>query len=55
MIGGVVNARHEAVVRLARVLADFPGLEVERRGGYLIAPRHGREDSERGEAIAARV
>ncbi len=38
-----------------RVLAEFPGLVVERRGGYLIAPWHGRDDAERGEAFAARL
>jgi hypothetical protein len=40
---------------IARVLAEFPGLNVERRDGYLIAPWHGRKDAERGEAFAARV
>ncbi len=40
---------------LARVLAEFPGLKIERRDGYLIAPWHGREDAERGEAFAARL
>ena len=38
-----------------RVLAEFPGLSVEQRAGYLIAPRHGREDAERGEAFAIRL
>ena len=40
---------------IARVLAEFPGLKVERRDGYLIAPWHGREDADRGAAFAARV
>jgi hypothetical protein len=40
---------------VARVLAEFPGLQVEWRDGYLIAPWHGREDAERGEAFAARM
>ena len=39
---------------IARILAEFPGLKLERRDGYLIAPWHGRDDSERGEAFAAR-
>ena len=43
----------EAVI--ARVLAGFPGLKVERRDGYLVAPWYGREDGERGEAFAARM
>lgn len=42
-------------VTVARVLAEFPGLKAERRDGYLIAPWHGREDAERGEAFAARM
>lgn len=42
-------------VAVARVLAAFQGLKVERRDGYLIAPWHGREDAERGEAFAARM
>lgn len=40
---------------VARVLAEFPGLKVEERDGYLVAPWHGREDAERGEAFAARI
>lgn len=40
---------------IARVLAEFPGLKVERRDGYLIAPWHGKEDAGRGEAFAARL
>ncbi len=40
---------------VGRVLSEFPGLRVERRDGYLIAPWHGREDGERGEAFAARL
>src|SRR4051812_39726559 len=40
---------------VGRVLAEFPGLKVERRDGYLIAPWHGREDGARGEAFAARI
>lgn len=41
--------------KVAGVLADFPGLTVEERDGYVIAPWHGREDGERGEAFAARL
>ena len=37
------------------MLAEFPGLMVERRDGYLIAPWHGREDGDRAEAFAARI
>ncbi len=40
---------------VARVLAEFPGLKLEWHAGYLIAPWHGREDGERGEAFAARL
>lgn len=40
---------------VARVLAEFPGLEIQRCAGYVIAPWHGREDGERGEAFAARL
>jgi hypothetical protein len=40
---------------VTRVLAEFPGLKVERWDGYVIAPWHGREDGERGEAFAARL
>jgi hypothetical protein len=40
---------------VARVLAEFPGLKVQRRDGGLIAPWHGREDAERGEVFAAHV
>ena len=40
---------------LARVLAEFPGLRVERRDGALVVPWHGREDAQRGEAFAARL
>jgi len=40
---------------VARVLVAFPGLKVEEREGYLIAPWHGREDGDRGEAFAARL
>jgi hypothetical protein len=40
---------------IARVLAGFPGLKVEERDSYLIAPWHGREDGERGEAFAAQL
>ena len=46
-----VSPLDEATV--ARVLAEFPGLKVERRDGYLVAPWHGREDADRGEAFAA--
>src|SRR4051812_6763371 len=49
----VVRALDEATV--ISVLAEFPGLRIERCEGYLIAPWHGREDAERGEAVAARV
>ncbi len=40
---------------VARVLAEFPGLEVEQRDGYLVVPWHGREDAERGEVFAERI
>jgi hypothetical protein len=40
---------------VARVLAEFPGLQVERRDGYVIVPWHGKEDGELGEAFAARL
>jgi hypothetical protein len=39
---------------VARVLAVFPGLKVEQGGGYVIAPWHGREDGDRGEAFPGR-
>ena len=38
-----------------RVLAEFPGLKVERCDGYLVAPWHGRQDADRGEAFATRL
>lgn len=38
-----------------RVMTEFPGLQVERRDGYVVAPWHGREDAQRGEALAARL
>jgi len=40
---------------VARVLANYPGLKIEERDGYVVAPWHGREDGERGEAFAARL
>ncbi len=40
---------------VARVLAEFPMLTVEQRDGYLVAPWHGRENAEFGEAFAARI
>jgi hypothetical protein len=40
---------------VARALARFPGLKVEARNGYLVAPWHGREDGEQGEAFAAEL
>lgn len=40
---------------VAHVLAEFPGLKIHRLDGYLIAPWHGKEDAERGEAFAARL
>lgn len=40
---------------VARVLAGFPGLKIEAKDGYLVAPWHGRDDGERGEAFAARM
>jgi hypothetical protein len=43
------------MTKVSEVLAEFPGLKVEQRDGYLIAPWHGREDAERGEAFAARI
>lgn len=41
--------------KLARVLAEFPGLKVEERNGYLVVPWHGREEGDSGEAFAARL
>ncbi len=40
---------------IARVLIAFPGLKIEQQEGYLIAPWHGREDGDRGEAFASRL
>jgi hypothetical protein len=40
---------------VARVLAELPGLKIELRARYPIAPGHGREDGERGAAFAARL
>ena len=40
---------------VARVLAEFPGLNVDRRDGFLIAPGHRREDADRGEEFADRL
>ncbi len=40
---------------VACVLGGFPGLKVEERDGYVVAPWHGREDAERGEAFAVRL
>jgi hypothetical protein len=40
---------------VARVLTEFPGLEVVRHAGYLVAPWHGQEDGARGEEFAARL
>ena len=40
---------------IARVLAEFPGLKIEQRDGYVIAPWHGKEDGDRGEAFAIRL
>ncbi len=40
---------------VARVLVGFPGLKIEEQDGYFVAPWHGREDGERGEAFAARL
>jgi hypothetical protein len=48
-----VRPLDEATV--GRVLVEYPGLKVERRDGFLIAPWHGREEGERGEAFAARL
>lgn len=40
---------------IARVLVGFPGLKVEELDGSVVAPWHGREDADRGEAFAARL
>jgi hypothetical protein len=40
---------------VARVLVEFPGLKIERRAGYVIAPWHGKDDGDRGEAFASRL
>jgi hypothetical protein len=37
------------------MVADFPGLKVEQRDGFLVVPWHGREDGERGKSFAARI
>ena len=37
------------------VLAEFPGLHIERKEGYVIAPWHGKDDAKRGEAFAIRL
>lgn len=56
-----ISARKAVAVKVldettvARVLAVFPGLKVEWRDGYVIAPWQGREDGDRGEAFAARL
>jgi hypothetical protein len=34
--------------RIARVLAEFPELKIERRVGFVIAPWHRKENGERG-------
>jgi hypothetical protein len=39
---------------VGRVLAEFPGLSVERRDGYLVAPWHGGK-TPMGGAFAARL
>jgi hypothetical protein len=51
----VVAIRPLDPATVARVLAGFPGLKVEECEGYVVAPWHGREDGERGEAFAARL
>jgi hypothetical protein len=38
---------------VGRVLAEFPGLKLERRDGYLIAPWLGKDNGDRGEEFAA--
>lgn len=50
-----VAVRPLEAATVACVLAEFPGLKVDRRDGCLIAPWHGREDGDRGEAFAARI
>lgn len=40
---------------LDQVAAEFPGLKISRRDGYVVVPWHGREDAARGEASAARM
>ncbi len=56
-----IRERTATAVRLidpaavSRVPASFPGLRVEERDAYVVAPWHGREDGERGEAFAARL
>jgi hypothetical protein len=40
---------------VARLLADFPGLEVEQRGGYVVLPWHGLGQADRAEEFALRL
>jgi hypothetical protein len=49
----VVALRPLDEAAVARALAEFPGIKTERWNGCLIAPWHGRDDADRGEASAA--
>jgi hypothetical protein len=51
----VITTRPLDSATVARVLTDFPGLTVEERDVFVVAPWHGREDAERGEAFAIRL
>ena len=50
-----MSVRPLDAAKVNAVLAEFPGLRVEQRDGFLVVPWHGREDGERGEAFAARI
>jgi len=43
------------LVVLDQVAAEFPGLKISRRDGYVVVPWHGRENAASGEAFAARM
>ncbi|MHC5537559.1 hypothetical protein ACYOEI_04935 [Singulisphaera rosea] len=43
------------LIVLDQVAAEFPGLKISRRDGYVVVPWHGREDAARGEGFAVRM
>ena len=51
----VVVLRPLDELAIDRISLEFPGLPIERRDGYVIAPWHGKEDAERGEMFASRL